>query len=72
MKMNEALIKSIVQYKLATIEKILDKLPPEISSNLKNLGSIILESIKEGSQKIKDQPVKAVKSKEKVNNIKIE
>lgn len=70
--MNEALIKSIVQYKLATIEKILNKLPPEISSNLKNLGSIILVSIKEGSQKIKDQPLKAVKSKEKVNNIKIE
>lgn len=70
--MNETLVKSIIQYKLAAIEKILDKLPPEISSNLKNLGSIILESIKEGPQKIKDQPVKAVKSKEKVNNIKIE
>lgn len=70
--MNEALIKNIIKYKLTTADKILNQLPQEMSDNLRNLSKIILESINESSQEIKDEPVNKRKSKNGLENIEIE
>ena len=70
--MNEVLIKNIINYKFSTVEKILDKLPPEISNSFKSLGAIVLESVNENSQKIKDQSVNKATTSEKLNKVKIE
>lgn len=70
--MNEELVKTIVQYKLNFAEKILEKLTPEVSNNLRNLGKIILESVNESSQNIKDNSECKKKSTDILNNIKIE
>lgn len=70
--MNENLIKNVIKYKLTTAEKILNHLPKEMSSNVKNLSKIILESIKENSQEINDEPMQKAKSSGGINNIKID
>lgn len=69
--MNKALIKNIIQFKLTTAEKILDRLPKEMSSNLRNLGALVLDNINEGTQQTKDETVSKTKSSV-LNNIKIE
>ncbi|SKA77865.1 hypothetical protein SAMN05443428_10275 [Caloramator quimbayensis] len=68
--MNETLIKKFIGYKLSTADKIINYLPLEVSKELRDLGRIILESLNENAQKIKEKP--SVKSKDKLNNITIE
>jgi hypothetical protein len=70
--MNEELVKNIVKYKLAVGEKILDRLLPDVSNSLKDLGRIIFESISESLQEVNAQPAKKAKSNDKLNNINIE
>ncbi|MBL4934486.1 hypothetical protein JK636_01790 [Clostridium sp. YIM B02515] len=70
--MNEALIKNIIKYKLTKADKILNQLPQEMSDNLRNLSKIVLKSINESSQEIKDEPVNKSKEKDGLKNIGIE
>lgn len=70
--MNEELIKNIIKCKLTAAEKILDRLPSEMSNNLKGLGRLILCSINENCHEIKEQPVNRVKLTDDIKNIKIE
>lgn len=70
--MNEELIKNIIKYKLTKADKILNRLPEEMSDNLRNLSKIILKSINESSQEIKDEPVKKRETKNGLKNIEIE
>lgn len=70
--MNEELIKNIIKYKLTKADKILNQLPEEMSDNLRNLSKIILKSINESSQEIKDEPVKKREAKNGLKNIEIE
>jgi hypothetical protein len=53
-------------------EKILNHLPQKISNNLKNVSKTILKSINESLQEINDEPIKKVKPRGEINNIKIE
>ena len=59
--MNETLVKNIVKYKLNAAEKLLDCLPSEISNSLKDLGRLMLKSINENSQELKEQPINKTK-----------
>ncbi|QCX33124.1 hypothetical protein FDN13_05090 [Caloramator sp. E03] len=68
--MNEKLIKKIIDYKLSAADTIINNLPSGVSKELRDLGRIILESLNENAQKIKEKP--AGKSKDKLNNITIE
>jgi hypothetical protein len=70
--MNEMLIKNIIQYKLTATRKIINKLPADLSDEAKNLGRIVLESLNENFQEIKNQPENKIKSKNVINNIKID
>lgn len=70
--MNEALIKNIIKYKLTTADRILNQLPQEMSNNLRNLSKIVLKSINESSQEIKNEPVKKREAKSGLKNIEIE
>ncbi len=70
--MNEALIKNIIKYKLATADRILNQLPQEMSNNLRNLSKIVLKSINESSQEIKNEPVNKKEAKNGLKNIEIE
>ncbi len=54
--MNEKIIKKLIRYKMNTAAKILDHLPSSISEEIKDTGRIILESINENYQEMKEQP----------------
>ncbi|KUO70203.1 MAG: hypothetical protein APF77_23275 [Clostridia bacterium BRH_c25] len=70
--MNEVFIKEIIKYKLHTANTIIGQLPPELSEEIRKIGKVILESLNEGFQDIKDQPAKKAKPSDKLNNVSIE
>jgi hypothetical protein len=70
--MNEELVKKIIQYKLQAASKIVNRLPADMSNEMKDLGRIILDSLNEGFQEIKKLPENKMKSKNVISNIRIE
>ncbi len=70
--MNETLIKELVKYKLRAATAIVDHLPPELSGEIKELGRVLLESINEGFQEIKNHPSQESKPAKKLDDIPIE
>lgn len=68
MIMNDALIKEVIKYKLAAVDKIINRMPPVISEELKALGKAVLEGINDGLQDKNRNP----KQNTKLNDIKIE
>ena len=70
--MNEALIRSIIKYKLNIADSIINSLPTKISEDVKNLSKIVLESVNEGFEEIKKQSFEKPKSENKLKNVSIE
>lgn len=70
--MNELLVKCLIKYKLNAAEIMVDRLPSEISKEIKVLGRVILESLNESSQEMKDQSDKKSKPSGKLSNVIIE
>ena len=70
--MNETLIKELVKMKMNTAGKIIDRLPPDISEEIKDLRRVIMESVKENIQEEKARPPKEKGSYKPVNHVIIE
>jgi hypothetical protein len=70
--MNELLVRNLIRYKLNAAEAIVERLPLEISKEIKALGRVILESLNEGSQEMKKQPDKETKPSNNLKNVIIE
>lgn len=70
--MNEALIRELLKYKLNAADIIINSLPSKISGEIKNLGRVILESVNEGLNEMKEQPASEAKRSDKLDNVPIE
>jgi hypothetical protein len=70
--MNEVLIKNLIKYKMNVADSVINSLPAKMSEDLKSLRKIILDSVNESYQDIKDQPVKKSKPENKLQNVEIE
>lgn len=45
--MNEDLVRRAIRFKMGAAQKLIDRLPPDASKTLKNIGSLIYNSIGE-------------------------
>ena len=70
--MNKALIKGLIKYKLNAADTIVNSLPPKISEEIKNFSRVILESVNESCNEMKEQAASKAKRSDKVDNIPIE
>jgi hypothetical protein len=70
--MDEELIRKLVKYKLNAAGTIVDRLPLKMSSELKDLGRVILESIDESAREIKERPGEKPKPSDHLDNVPIE
>lgn len=70
--MNEVLIKSIIKYKLATADKLLQRLPSNLSNNIKSFNSIVYEVINENLKDNSCVENNKANTKGKLNKIDIE
>ena len=60
--MDDELINRIVKLKLDVAEKLLDQMPEQMSSEIRNTGKEILKSINENVQETKEHPSEKSKS----------
>ena len=70
--MNEALIKELIKHKLNAADIIVNSLPTQISEEIKNLGRVILDSVNESCNEMKEKPTQKSKGSDKLDNIPIE
>jgi hypothetical protein len=70
--MDDELINRIVKLKLDTAEKLLDRMPEKMSSELRNMCREILKSVNENVPKTKEHPTENSKSSDHLNHVSIE
>ena len=70
--MDDELINRIVKLKLDVAEKLLDQMPEQMSSEIRNTGKEILKSINENVQETKEHPSEKSKSSNQLNHVTIE
>ena len=70
--MNETMIKNFISFKMNTADKIIDRLPPEMSQEIKNLRRVIMDSIIEKIHESELKPQTKNESSKSVNHVIIE
>lgn len=70
--MDEKIISRIVSLKLDVAGKLIERMPEKISSELKDMGRVILKTVNENVQEAKEYPSEKAKSSDQLNHVPID